>query len=116
VLPVFNSADIILKRIHPNISHKIFVKWDWNTPGKARFWAAYAQVVQRFFQKSQHFVSAKIRQNPAWVFIYIVNQSLLIFAHFKEIIFFAQPFNRSTTNRVFAINKLSLLKKSLFAN
>ena len=83
---VSQCGNIVGQRVKPYVNDVLVVDWHRNPPVKGG--AGDAQIFQPLFDKADHFIAAGCWLDKVGMIFDILQQTILIFAHFKEVAFF----------------------------
>jgi hypothetical protein len=59
ILKVTDSGDIIYESVEPDIADIIAVKGQFDSPGEAGFWTAYAEISEFLTQETECFIGSE---------------------------------------------------------
>ncbi len=105
---VIQGRDIVDKGIEPDIGHIVGIEGKGDSPGKPVLRTGDTEILQRFPKEGKDLISIDLRPNKILVFLNVVDQPILIFAHLKEIIFFLDELGLLLVIRAFPIHQFSL--------
>ena len=105
VTVITDTGDIVCQRIQPYIDHMLIVKIDRDPPLKGG--SGHAQILQSRQQEIvHHFVFPGHRLDKFRMSVDMLNQSVSILAHFKEVSFLLCGLHLSAAVGAFPIHKL----------
>ena len=84
--PVTQCGNIVGQCVKPYVDNVFVVDWHRNPPVKSS--AGDTQIFQPLFDKADHFIAACYRLDKVWMIFNVLQQLILIFAHFEEVAFF----------------------------
>ena len=112
VCVISDSCDIVCKSVKPYIYNVLWIEIYRNSPLEGC--SGYAQILKsRKKEVVHHFVLTGNRLNELRMCVDMLDQTISILAHFKDICLFLCRLNRATAVRTFSIYKLRLCEERL---
>ena len=112
VTVVTDAGNVVGQRIQPYIGYMLRIKGYRNTPGKRS--TGYAQILQTRKQEIvHHLIFTGNRLNEFRMGIDMLDQTICIFAHFKEVSFLFCRCTGASAVGAFAVHQLGLGKEGL---
>ncbi len=108
-----HRADVIGQGIAPDISHKILIERQLNSPAQAALGPRHTQVIQFLPQEPERLIAPEIWLDKFRIVLNVLDQPVLILAHPQEIVGLADPVHRPFAVRTGPVLKVFLHEKPL---
>jgi len=105
---VIQGRDIVDKGIEPDIGHIVGIEGKGDSPGKPVLRTRDTEIFQRFPKEGEDLISIDLRPNKILMFLNVLDQPILIFAHLEEVILLLNELRLLLVIRAFTINQFSL--------
>ena len=102
---VSDTGNVVGQRIQPNVSYVLWIEGNRNSPCKGS--SGNTQILEsRKKEVVHHLVLSAYRLNKFRMVIDMLNQTICILAHFKEVCFFGSLLYRASAVRALSVHKL----------
>ena len=105
---ITNRGHVVDQGVEPDIGHVVFVEWKRDPPSQTALRSGDAEILQGIPQERQGLVPIALRPDKVRVFLDVVNEPLLVFAHPEEVVALFAVFGNRLMLGAFPVGKFLL--------